>query len=157
MNLSISKIVKEKPPLADVAEFVFRHLLKQRVRSIRQEDGYCVYHGPDGMSCAVGCLIPRTTNTTAVEGLKLEDAFEKLYSLRTRKALCRGVPDDRQNYLLALDCLQHVHDSLQIGVFTKKHFRSALHQFFGDIKKEVKTQMMPSFTLALSRIDARRP
>lgn len=41
----------------EIFDTVVSHLMTQRVQSA-DESGDCLYRGPDGLSCAVGCLIP---------------------------------------------------------------------------------------------------
>jgi len=40
----------------EVFDKVATHLLTQKVKS--DENGYCMYRGPNGLKCAIGCLIP---------------------------------------------------------------------------------------------------
>ncbi|MGQ7794513.1 hypothetical protein ACUN0C_19080 [Faunimonas sp. B44] len=48
-------------------DFVVRHLFKQGERAVA-EGGGCLYRGPDGTKCAVGCLIPDELYTPRLEG-----------------------------------------------------------------------------------------
>lgn len=48
-----------------------RHLLKQGVKSISPDKSDCRYRGPRGTSCAIGCLVPRTTWRPHHEGMNV--------------------------------------------------------------------------------------
>lgn len=50
----------------EIFNIVAHHLLSQRVKALR--NGRCVYHGPDGTQCAVGCLIPNELYEEWMEG-----------------------------------------------------------------------------------------
>jgi hypothetical protein len=41
-----------------VFDTVAIHLLSQVMQSIDKTNSQCLYHAPDGLKCAVGCLIP---------------------------------------------------------------------------------------------------
>lgn len=41
----------------EVYSQVRNHLLTQKIKSMSEERKGCVYHGPDGLKCAAGCLI----------------------------------------------------------------------------------------------------
>lgn len=49
---------------------VARHLLKQKRKSFARVNGEieCRYHGPDGLKCAIGCLIPADRYSKTLEG-----------------------------------------------------------------------------------------
>ena len=48
-------------------ETMVRHLRKQGKRS-ENANGTCLYRGPDGLRCAVGCLIPDDQYKRSLEG-----------------------------------------------------------------------------------------
>lgn len=50
----------------EVFDTVVAHLRKQGVRSI-DENGKCLYRGPNDTKCAVGCLIPNESYHPAFE------------------------------------------------------------------------------------------
>ena len=80
---------------------VKEHLLKQGVKS-QSSNGSCMYRGPRGTQCAVGCLISDAIYCTGMEN-------------RTRRGLSRRYSEtlpeffNKENYLL-LDKLQTLHD-----------------------------------------------
>jgi hypothetical protein len=80
----------------EVFDTVARHLLRQG----RQSVGYrgCAYRGPNGLRCAIGCLIPDREYAAAMEGSGIHGPVEAV--LRARKV----------NLSLAYD-LQVVHDN----------------------------------------------
>jgi hypothetical protein len=51
----------------EVFDRVREHLLSQMKQSI-DEEGDCKYRGPDGLKCAIGCLIPDDVYTQELEG-----------------------------------------------------------------------------------------
>jgi hypothetical protein len=57
---------------------VSSHLLKQRRSSRHQVNGemLCCYRGPNGLKCAVGCLIHRKYYSPKMEGNSVEGIFK---------------------------------------------------------------------------------
>jgi len=53
-----------------VFDTVARHLLSQRRRAIGGVENNCKYKTPEGLRCAVGCLIPADRYSPAIEGAK---------------------------------------------------------------------------------------
>lgn len=51
---------------------VAKHLLKQNARSVDPNDEICCYRGPDGLQCAVGCLIADEHYSPELEGLPVD-------------------------------------------------------------------------------------
>jgi hypothetical protein len=51
----------------EVFDRVVTHLLTQKKRSASYY-GSCLYKGPDGLRCAVGCLFPDSYDTSKIEG-----------------------------------------------------------------------------------------
>jgi hypothetical protein len=83
---------------------VVRHLLKQG-RKAADSDGVCRYRGPDGTSCAVGCLIPDEEYSPLMEGKAVDSA-----SMRQR--MPPSLVDLNERLLLSL---QRVHDQKSPG------------------------------------------
>ena len=52
----------------EVFNKVAKHLLKQNEKSLDRTGGTCLYRGPDGKSCAVGCLIADEHYPPGIEG-----------------------------------------------------------------------------------------
>lgn len=80
---------------------VSRHLLTQGETSV-DEDGECLYRGPGGLRCAVGCLIADEHYTEDMEGNSVND-------IRLRTALKASGIDVICHYSL-LRALQILHD-----------------------------------------------
>jgi hypothetical protein len=83
-----------------VFEHVSRHLFRQGRKAAANGD--CLYRGPDGTCCAVGCLIPDEVYSESMEGrcihaLIHQDARDSLAYLEPFSQL--------------LESLQSVHDS----------------------------------------------
>jgi hypothetical protein len=54
---------------------VARHLLKQKQKSVVANSTRCLYRGPNGLRCAIGCLIPNRLYNESMED-KCADHFE---------------------------------------------------------------------------------
>lgn len=86
-----------------VFDKVALHLLKQNKRSEESANGACLYRGPNGTMCAVGCLIPdelydsSTEETSAHYVITGDDRLQKLFE-----------PDVTRNFFLGK--LQSIHD-----------------------------------------------
>lgn len=52
----------------EVYSQVRKHLLTQKIKSMSEERKGCVYHGPDGLMCAAGCLIAEQEYRETMEG-----------------------------------------------------------------------------------------
>lgn len=89
-----------------VFDTVKKHLLAQEVPSlIIESDGgrTCLYRGPNGTKCAVGCLIPDDLYCFALENLTV---YDKLV-----KDVLRAAGVDINNDLEVLGELQDMHDN----------------------------------------------
>ena len=86
----------------EVFDKVARHLLTQNARAV-DGDGFCRYRTPDGLKCAVGCLIPDELYDPEMEG-------KSVCSLVREES---GVGKYLQEFNLALVmALQGVHDAV---------------------------------------------
>jgi hypothetical protein len=86
-----------------VFDKVALHLLKQNKRSEESANGACLYRGPNGTMCAVGCLIPDELYDSTAE----ETAAHYVITGDDRlKALFE--PDVIRDFFL--DKLQMIHD-----------------------------------------------
>lgn len=86
---------------------VATHLLRQGAKSM--DGDICRYRGPNGLKCAVGCLIDDAHYTPDIEGIGVLDApslHEKLHDALEAS----GVPAGLET-LRMLDALQAIHDS----------------------------------------------
>jgi hypothetical protein len=83
----------------EVFNKVARHLLQQNERS-RENGKGCLYRGPRGLKCAVGCLIPDDKYIPVIEG-------EPVQSIMSRYDILSDFPKE---YGLLLANLQNLHD-----------------------------------------------
>jgi hypothetical protein len=89
-------------PAQDVYDFVVRHLLRQGRPSVEHPgtlSSRCLYRSPDGLKCAVGCLLTDEEATPAIEGFR---AVEIL-------------PGRLRAHVDLLCDLQSAHDALNCG------------------------------------------
>jgi hypothetical protein len=84
------------------------HLLAQGERSM--DDEVCAYRSPDGLRCAVGCLIP--DNLEIREGERVGSLCEALPQVREALGIAdpREDPDQHHSDLSFLSMLQNIHD-----------------------------------------------
>lgn len=90
-----------------IFDFVADHLRRQNQRSI-SVDGYCRYRGNNGLTCAVGCLIPPDKYDPNIEGMRAGKP-QVLACLPADLLAPKGTHlRDRQLWILSK--LQRVHD-----------------------------------------------
>ena len=88
-------------------DIISTHLLTQNERSSEKSNFYsqqlesCLYRGPNGLKCAIGCLIPDEKYNLDMEGMTLRQLTKSYQDL---KILFEEIPE---NLLVAL---QTVHD-----------------------------------------------
>ena len=71
------------------------HCMEQEVRAMG--NGLCLYRGPNGTKCAIGCLIPDNLYRKGMEGDPASDVAESLgWELNPH----------------LVDCIQEAHDNL---------------------------------------------
>ena len=58
---------------------VRKHLLTQKERAVAENSASCRYRTPGGLTCAVGCLIPKELYTLEIEGASAHDAAKGFY------------------------------------------------------------------------------
>ena len=81
---------------------VVRHLRQQGQKSSDQNG--CLYRGPNGTKCAIGCLIPDKKYNSNMEGRRFDD--EEYF----------GFPEwQTQDIIGFLDDLRGIHDDLMVG------------------------------------------
>ena len=91
--------------LQEIFNKVATHLLTQKVKSFGSDAG-CLYRGPNGTSCAVGCLIKEEHYDPEIEG-------EAAVAIPVRLALsASGIPTTDETLSL-LSELQLLHDESQ--------------------------------------------
>ena len=83
---------------------VARHLLTQKARAVTEKG--CRYRTPDGLKCAVGCLIPDELYDPKMEG-KTVGAVQQLHAERAGHFF-------REFDSGLLDALQAVHDRHEV-------------------------------------------
>lgn len=116
------------PPAQEIFNKVAAHLLKQG-RPAREEDR-CRYRTTDGLSCAVGCLIPDELYSPSFEGSGASKVIRELYA--------RGHADWYEHQAL-LEGFQWAHDEncpLEDGSFDLKTLRTRLAQLAERFKLE---------------------
>jgi hypothetical protein len=83
---------------------VSAHLLRQGERAVA--GGKCAYRAPDGLSCAVGCLIAPEAYSKLLEG-------QGVVSLDVRAALGASGIEPTYPTMVLLSELQDLHDRIQ--------------------------------------------
>jgi len=91
---------------------VAKHLLSQRARSMT--GGRCVYRNPQGLKCAIGCLIPDSDYTKDIEGGLVDFAvFDNDFAL-LQILYQNGVDVSDIKVLALLGSLLNIHDQMEI-------------------------------------------
>ena len=94
-----------------------KHLLAQGRRCMAvcaddNEGTYCAYRNPEGLSCAIGCLIPDNLYSDVIEGCGVgSHAREKktaILVIFNQSGLTMGSP----SIVGFLECLQAIHDEV---------------------------------------------
>ena len=98
----------------EIFDRVARHLLTQKMHSMM--DDTCVYLAPDGLKCAIGCLIPFEMYTPDLEGLSVSDG-PVIYVMQNLGISCIA-------FLLDL---QRVHDDHSIDYWATELRRVAFN------------------------------
>lgn len=98
----------------EIFDKVARHLLTQGVRSSRGSNT-CVYRGPNGTMCAVGCLLPDDVAKAA------DSKFLSVTGLINHDML----PAELRPHALLLERLQHIHDSIDVAKWREELTRCA--------------------------------
>lgn len=104
----------------EIFDKVCKHLLTQRVKSINGTK--CVYRGPNGTKCAVGCLIPDELYKPAIESCTVHklicDTALLGYTKQQEAELAKlGFTDD--NAVLMAE-LQAIHDGDEVAAWPHK-------------------------------------
>lgn len=107
--------------LQETFDKVAAHLLKQNQKAVR--DGECVYGSPEGLSCAVGCLIkPELQDgsfegasiwyiiTQTLDGGTLTEKQQRLLDVLQASGVNTGL-----GMLGMLHWLQNIHDSANVA------------------------------------------
>ena len=94
-----------------VSEKIRDHLIKQKSICVDTKTGDCVYRGPGGLSCAVGCLIKPHYYGEDLEGQNADnrDVFKAVTASLAMEGIVFPTGDER--YLLfLLESWQSYHD-----------------------------------------------
>jgi len=97
---------KTVDPLRDVFDRVKTHLLSQGKRALDEAQN-CYYRSPDGLKCAVGCLITDENYDRNLEGYSIGADLGALKEALTKS----GVNVEHPGMMLMLERLQSIHDS----------------------------------------------
>ncbi len=81
---------------------VRNHLLTQMKKS--NSDMMCLYRGPEGLKCAIGCLITDEEYSTNLEGLSINGSLLE-HDIPSLKYLNKDL----------LFCLQNIHDNWEVS------------------------------------------
>lgn len=97
----------------EIFDTVVVHLLEQGEKSISSKLGYssCRYRGPNGLRCAVGCVIPDDIWEPAMEGWRVNKLFQEYPNIRKLLGF--------RNLSLLLDC-QNIHDNTAVREWREK-------------------------------------
>ena len=83
-------------------ETMVRHLRKQGCQSVSEHGTRCLYRGPNGRMCAVGCLIP-------------DDQYKRSFEGETAECIAKKVPalsDIEPGILSEMQC---IHDDCDVS------------------------------------------
>jgi hypothetical protein len=103
------RIVVDLGTRRDVFETIKAHLLAQKAKSVSDQGG-CMYRSPDGLKCAIGCLIPDDAYTSAMEG-SIGDLMKFIEFRIDGRSIERSF-NDRDFFMLQM--LQTVHDMFDV-------------------------------------------
>lgn len=104
----------------EVFDKVVKHLLTQKACS-EDDMRHCKYRGPNGLMCAVGCLITDKAYAPHLEG-KVANSFE------VANALEKSGVDTSPDVLCLLYGLQKIHDRCDVDNW-EQHLRSVADEF----------------------------
>ncbi len=88
----------------EIYQRVRQHLIEQETRSENAHE--CLYRGPNGMKCAVGCLIDDEHYTADLEGLSVVRADKVTYAIAQSIGRSLTIED-----VTLLNSLQRFHDN----------------------------------------------
>lgn len=87
------------PSASEIFTKVKEHLLRQGAPA--KDRGVCMYRSPDGLKCAVGCLITDEAYDPAIEGKNVDHLAVRDVLIKSRIDLC---------HITLLKELQLIHD-----------------------------------------------
>jgi hypothetical protein len=88
----------------DLFDKVAKHLLTQNKRAEDPTTGLCRYRSPDGLKCAVGCLIEDDQYSAKMEGGSVSDLLKS-------GTLPPSLEAELKPHRMLLIALQRVHDN----------------------------------------------
>jgi hypothetical protein len=99
----------------EIFDKVVAHLLTQQAQS-KNHYGDCLYRSPDGLKCAVGCLIPDELYDKEIEGAAVGGCNAPILECANilREILLEsGIPDEKGIWEM-LEDLQKIHDNANV-------------------------------------------
>ena len=84
----------------EIFEYVIKFLIKQGKRSYNENGGECMYRNPEGLMCAIGCILSDDVYSPKMEGKRVN------YLIETYKHIPKYIKDNK--YFLIY--LQYLHD-----------------------------------------------
>lgn len=112
----------------EIFDKVVTHLRTQKGRAFNDDNGQCRYR-MNGMSCAVGCLIPDEEYSPSLEGRTLNKMMTEFVVPPTIQKMI----DDGHQTLLSR--FQNIHDS---GEYNAEYWENAFKVLANDFKLEFK-------------------
>jgi hypothetical protein len=100
----------------EIFDTVVTHLRKQGCKS--EDENGCLYRTPDGLSCAVGALIPSQAYSPAMENKSIPKLLES-------GLLPLDLQDEFTKHRALLNDLQNVHDNSHASVWESKLSKTA--------------------------------
>jgi hypothetical protein len=85
----------------EVIDYVTEHLLKQR--AVSTNSGACLYHHPNGLKCAAGCLIDESIYSESIEGMPWDHVIKKI-----------GLPSTHCRVIFEM---QTIHDQVDVRLW----------------------------------------
>lgn len=104
----------------EIFDKVKTHLLTQKEKAVNKyvEGAPCMYRTPEGLSCAVGCLIPEDLYDKSIEGIAV---FSLIHEVDTaNRELFNNIlttilgEDSYQDKLGLCNLLQYIHDRVHV-------------------------------------------
>ncbi len=122
-----------KPEHQKIFDRVTQHLLNQRYPSVQDEiDESCLYRGPKGRSCSIGCLIDDEYYNEMLEGNTI---YEEDIQVALRLS---GINIDDLIIIEMLSQLQGLHDELVLnkdGSFSRTYLKSEFEGIYDRVEE----------------------
>lgn len=104
--------------IQEIFNKIVTHLREQNCKSYDPNRASCMYRGPNGTKCAVGCLIPDEIYSREMEGRNFQflvlatDLFDSIPWLKDAKKT--NSIEEVEDYLRLIQILQRVHDNIPV-------------------------------------------